>query len=324
MKWVNLGQIEIQQALGTGSVTSKSVIPNRYKAYTFGVKDSDADLYVDSQDIEPFNPCVPDSSSQSCLNRVCVEVDLKVFLEGALTTFGLNNYNDTMRSSLKQYGYLPGQKPTTLFGVATDAGQPYAIDPWRYDGNEGKNINEFVPPSATNRYPSNNIVDWVLVSLRTSQDASSTTCTKPALLTTQGNIIFTDFFDCCDIATSSYYVVIQHRNHLPVMTPSPIPISEGVISYDFTKNQSFIRLLGNGQKEVKPGVFAMFAGNGDQALALESPKDINANDISLWARDNGRHSGYYSQDYNLNGDVNVQDKAIWLENNGIFTDVDIR
>ena len=101
------------------------------------------------------------------------------------------------------------------------------------------------------------------------------------------------------MAEQEYYIVIEHRNHLPVMTPTPMPVVDGVASFDFRANQSYVRLLGSGQKEVKPGVFAMYAGNGDQMTAPESPKDINSNDVSLWAMDNGKHSGYYFQDYDL-------------------------
>ena len=117
-------------------------------------------------------------------------------------------------------------------------------------------------------------------------------------------------------------MVIEHRNHLPVMTPQAVPVVDGILNFDFRANQSYTRLFGNGQKEVKRGTYAMYAGNGDQVLAFESPKDINSNDVSLWAMDNGFHSGYYLQDYNLSGDVNVHDKAIWLTNNGVFTDVE--
>ncbi|MFT4566342.1 MAG: hypothetical protein ACI9FN_001297, partial [Saprospiraceae bacterium] len=31
---------------------------------------------------------------------------------------------------------------------------------------------------------------------------------------------------------------------------------------------------------------------------------------------------YYFQDYDLSGDVNVHDQALWLQNNGTFTDVE--
>ena len=226
-----------------------------------------------------------------------------------------------MRTRLNRFGYLPGQRPTTLLGIATKAGQPYDVEPWRYEGTEGMEFNAFAP-GGSELYPPD-VVDWVLVSIRVNPDHISTICRKSGLLMIDGTIVMTEAFDCCDLSEEEYYVVIEHRNHLPVMTPTPVKIDDsGTISFDFRSNQSYTRLFGNGQKEVNPGVFAMYAGNGDQVLTGASIKDINANDLSLWTAENGDHSGYYFQDYDLNGDVNVHDKAIWLTNNGVFTDVD--
>ena len=321
-KWVNLGKTEMQSFLGFGIISSRRVIPNNYRAFTFGVSDLDGDGYVDSMDPAPLDACIPDPSAEACQQRVCVSVELGVFLEGGLAQPG-NEVADKMRLRLYNFGYLPGMRPKTLFGVSSKPGHPYEGVPWNYDGAEGKEINEFAPTTGDNRYPEE-IVDWVMVSLRTSVDASSTVCRKPAMINAEGDVMFTEFFDCCDMASNRYYVVIEHRNHLPVMTPTAIELQDGKLSFDFRKNQSYTRLLGSGQKELRPGVFAMFAGNGDQSMAAESPKDLNANDNSMWLQDNGKHSGYYFQDFDLSGDVNVQDKSLWLRNNGIFTDVDIR
>ena len=319
-KWVNLGNTGLTQIFGTGTIASSSVIPNRYEAFTFGVLDSDGDGIADSEDDDPFDPCHPDPTTDACLNRICVDVDVKVYLEGALQSGGIGEYADEMGTLLNQYGYLPGQRPVTLLGVATDAGQPYDRVPWEYSGNEGLEFDIF-SSGRSELYPPD-AVDWILISLRTGVNVETTVCTKAALLLANGDVMLTEFFDCCDMLDDEYYIVIEHRNHLSVMTPVPVTISDGLITYDFTSNQSYIRLFGNGQKEIRPGTFVMYAGNGDQILAPESPKDINSNDVSLWAKDNGKHSGYYFQDYNLSGDVNVHDKAIWLTNNGVFTDVD--
>ncbi len=321
-KWVNLGQTSVQEAFGSGSVSSNRVIPNNYKAFTLGVADTDGDLYVDSRDPAPLDPCIPDPQSEACLTRMCLALDISVYLEGPMTQIG-NANKDQMQQRLYNFGYLPGMKPKTVFGVATKSGHPYGGVPWIYDGREGQNINEFQPANSDNRYI-DEVIDWVMVSLRTSIDASTTVCRKPALLTNSGKVVFTEFFACCDLMNTNYYIVVEHRNHLPIMTPQPVSVVNGVLSFDFRANQSYVRLLGSGQKLVAPGVYAMYAGNGDQHLALESPKDINANDIAFWNADNGKHSGYYFQDYDLNGDVNVQDKTLWLINNGIFSDVDIR
>ena len=319
-KWVNLGNTELVQNFNSGTVTSSSVIPNRYEAFTFGVLDSDGDGISDESDGDPFDPCFPDPTTDACINRVCVSVDVSVYLEGPLQEGPIGEYGEEMKTRLNNFGYLPGQRPSTLLGVATDAGQPYDREPWFYAGDEGLEFDAYNPNGST-VYPGD-AVDWVLVSIRTRPDAQSTICKKSALLMASGEVVLTEFFDCCDNLQEQYYIAIEHRNHLPIMTPTPMPVVDGIVSFDFRSNQSYTRLLGDGQKEVKPGVFAMYAGNGDQILAPESAKDINANDVTLWARDNGKHSGYYFQDYDLSGDVNVHDKAIWLQNNGVFTDVD--
>ncbi len=319
-KWVSLGQTDLVSVFGTGTVTSRSVVPNNYEAFTFGLLDTDGDQYADSEDPDRFDPCVPDPISDACQNNFCVSIDAAVYLEGALYKDG--SYLNEMRTQVNDFGYLPGQKPRTLLGVATDPGQPYSSPPWLYNGEEGKDINEIDNIINSNVYP-DDIVDWVLLSLRTSESIESTVCQKAAFINRDGQILMIDYFDCCNQETDEFYLVIEHRNHLAVMTPEPIKLDEGgVLKYDFRNSESYTALLGYTQKMIFPGMFAMYAGNGEQVLSIESPRDINSNDNGFWARDNGKHSGYYNQDYDLNGDVNVHDKAIWINNNGIFTDVE--
>jgi len=296
-------------------------MPDRYDAFTFGVIDSDGDFFVDSKDPAPLNPCIPDENSPACQSgNTCIDLTLGVFLEGPLQSDRIGEYNDEMKARLNQFGYLPGQRPTTLLGTRTPAGQPYIIEPWRYRGDEGFEFDVFAT-NGSELYPAD-VVDWVLVSIRLSPDKLSKVCEKAAVLLIDGTVRLTEPLDCCQMIEDEYYVVIEHRNHLPVMTPSALPIVDGKITFDFRTNQSFRGLLGDGQKQIPDGRYVMFAGNGDQVTTSSSIKDINANDLSLWSIENGAHSGYYLHDYDLNGDVNVHDKAIWLTNNGVFTDVD--
>jgi len=69
-------------------------------------------------------------------------------------------------------------------------------------------------------------------------------------------------------------------------------------------------------------VFVRFAGNGDQQTAIEDAIDINSNDLRAWLMDDGLNSSYFLTDFDLSGDVNVQDKGLFLENNGVFSEVD--
>ena len=66
----------------------------------------------------------------------------------------------------------------------------------------------------------------------------------------------------------------------------------------------------------------MFAGNGDQQSAEQDAIDINSNDLRAWLMDDGLNSSYFLRDLDLSGDVNVQDKGLFLENNGLFSEVD--
>ena len=227
-----------------------------------------------------------------------------------------------MTTTLSNLGYLPGQTPSTFFGIATEAGQPYHLSPWFHFGAEGDNfIQEGEVVGQNANYPSTT-VDWVLVSLRADVSAESTVGTVTGLLQENGEIEFIERFNICNLdPTEDYYVVIEHRNHLIVMSHIEVPIVNGTITYDFRNRNSFRRILGSGQKEITPGVYCMIAGNGDQDTRDIDSRDINPNDLARWLIDNGLSSGYFLRDYNLSGDVNVSDKGLFLINNGLFSDV---
>ncbi|MFK7979164.1 MAG: hypothetical protein AB8G86_04225, partial [Saprospiraceae bacterium] len=200
---------------------------------------------------------------------------------------------------------------------------PYNVAPWNYAGTEGSGMDYKTVGNAKAGY-SSTVVDWVLVSLRTGTDRSTTVCTRAALLHADGQIEFMSGSDCCAINTAlSYYVVIEHRNHLIVMSHQAMPVVGGTITYDFRTQQSYEGLLGFGQKPLGLGTYVMYAGNGDQASGSNGNRILNiiSSDKDLWLEENGDHSSYYFNDFDLNGDVNVQDKNLWLENNGKFSDV---
>ena len=158
--------------------------------------------------------------------------------------------------------------------------------------------------------------------MRTDESAESTVGTVAGLLHSNGEIEFVDGFNICNLdPTEDYYVVIEHRNHLVVMSHIQVPLINGTISYDFRLRNSFRKILGAGQKEMSPGVYAMIAGNGDQDSGPFDSRDINPNDLTKWLIDNNLTSSYFLRDFDLSGDVNVTDKGILLINNGLFSDV---
>ena len=252
-------------------------------------------------------------------DTICAYIDAQVLLEGAYI------YREgKMHTELNNLGYLPGQDPITFFGTPTDAGQPYRGQPWSYPGDEGIHLDYKLPGMDEYAGYPRNTTDYVLVSLRLEESVLSTICKRAALVMEDGQIVFFSGYDCCEVdGNRNYYIVVQHRNHLPVMSHVKVPVTNGTLSYDFRFQNSYIGALGLGQKEVDYGRFAMYAGNGDQTISTSSAIDINVKDMSKWLEDDGRNSSYYLRDYDLNGDVNVQDKGLFLRNNGVFSDVEL-
>ena len=289
----------------------------------------DSDDPNDPTDIDPDMDGEPDDPT--VVDLPCVTLELWVYLEGgAIATDGSQNYSVPMRTSMNIVKTLPGQTYDDGFSGPnyTPAGQPYNIAPWNYMGTEGDNYDsEGMVANGDAGYPIT-VVDWVLVSLRETADGSGgPICQAAALLHGDGRIEFIDGFDCCDVnLAQSYYIVIEHRNHLIVMSHEPVPIVSNTISYDFRNQEGYINdpdMFGIfvGQKEIAPGVYAMFAGNGNQSDSANSDTDLNFDDRTYWEEQNGIIGQYRNGDYNLNGDTNFNDRTVWEFNNSKFTSV---
>ncbi len=265
---------------------------------------------------------------------VCLDLQIKVYLEGAVSNPA---HPDTcilpMRSSLNELHLLPGQSfsdPSAPGGVAwSPPGQPYNEAPWFYTGQEGNGYNSYGNPvPGTAGYPST-VVDWVLVSLRTAPDgAGGNLCTRAGLLHQDGHVEFIGgFSNCCPVDVHGYYyVVVEHRNHLIVMSPTALPIAGNQIIYDFTTQQSYVSDEFNlgifaGQKQVLPGVFALYSANGDQTQHERSDTDINFDDRTFWFLDLGTTGKYRKGDFNMNGSTDNADESLWKLNNRKFTTV---
>jgi hypothetical protein len=245
-------------------------------------------------------------------------IEAKVYLEGALIDPETSaDYAAPMRTTLNDLQMLPGQ--AYLDGETvyyTPAGQPYNTEPWNYTGNEG-DLYDTGGSVGDAGYPAT-AVDWVLVSLRDSDGSNySKVFEKAALLLSDGSIQMPEDFEFCDLdVNGTYYLVVEHRNHLITMSHMPLQIVNGILTYDFTTQNSYV-LPGSGavgQKEAN-GIWFMYGGNGNQSETDNSDTDINADDQSTWEIDNGKQ-GYRPGDYNMNGDANSNDQIIWERNNG--------
>jgi hypothetical protein len=102
------------------------------------------------------------------------------------------------------------------------------------ENNMLRNLNEIVPksspysqaPVTTNFIPPI-VVDWVLVELRDKKDSSVVVASKSAFLTFDSKIVGLDGESPVrfPLPEDRYYIVIKHRNHLPVMSANPVPLT---------------------------------------------------------------------------------------------------
>jgi hypothetical protein len=234
----------------------------------------------------------------------CVTMNLKVLLEGPF-----NAATGKMKTILNQRGLLPGQTPIGQFAIATPAGQPFKGAPWNYAGTE------------TVATYASTVVDWVLVSIRTDNlNASSTIYKVAGLLHDDGRIEFIN--PCFNLPVNgTFYVVIEHRNHMGVMSPTALSIVNGKITFDFTTLDSYIvtNPPSFGQKQIG-SKWVMYAGDGKKNTQTTN-FDINFNDSQLWKLESGIFDQYRQGDFNMDADVNFNDQVMWKYNNGRYSGV---
>ncbi len=214
-----------------------------------------------------------------------IDLDLRVFLEGAYdANIGL------MRNNLLELDLLP------------------TADPW--------GLSPDISADAMSTTGNNAPVDWVLIEFRDPKDPLVKLLTTSGLVQRDGDIVDYDGTSPVSVDFSlreEVYIVVQHRNHLKVMSANPLTVGTS-ISYDFTIQNSY-QSGGAGQKQLSDGVWSMFAGNGNMS------NEITGQDKVFWFAENGLFNLYTMPDFNMDGDVNGADKIYWSVNNGVFSAV---
>ena len=272
---------------------------------------------------------------------VCVNIDAKVLLEGMLINpEGQLEYLQEMRTDMNDLRLLPGQSFADGFSgtsVYSPKGQPYDVRPWLYDGDEGDQFDSQGDPNNGNAgYPATT-VDWVLVSLRENVDDTpqSIVCQEAVLLHKDGTLEMVS--PCCGVdRRKEYFVVVEHRNHLIIMSPQKVDMTRTgaqlddvkySVFHDFTLSNSYKTIdpnfsteIGFGQKQIPDGRWIMIGGNAEQKYTQDDT-DLTVDDEVIWGIQNSNVSLYKIGDFNLNGDINFNDRVIWEENNGLFSSV---
>ncbi len=213
-----------------------------------------------------------------CIGNFQTIINAKAFLEGAYTN------NDSMRTSLLNSGIIPLQ-------------QPYNTPPYNYNGTE--NVPS-IPP---------NVVDWVLLEIRaTSNGGAVPNATRAAFIKSDGKLVDIDGVSpvkISNIISGNYYIVMAHRNHLPVMSASAVQLNNASSLYDFTTSLS--KYYGGDAKNLGGGIFGLYAGDANRSLI------ITASDYQI-VTNNLLQTDYNQGDLNLSSVVTSADYAFITNN----------
>lgn len=228
-------------------------------------------------------------NSTITINPNSSRTNLKAFLEGCYS-------NGQMLTLLNSTGFIPKD-------------QPFNISPWNYSGSE-----------SVSNIPST-IVDWVLIEIRTGLLENTKVAVRATFLKNDGAIVDLDGTSQVSFNTieaGDYYVVIRHRNHLDIMSSSPVTISSGSSTlYDFTTSQT--KAYGNSpMKALGDGNFGMYAGDADADGNVDYVSDV----LIYWVPNFGL-DGYYPADFNMNGTVEYTEDLLnlWVPNFGFSSQV---
>jgi hypothetical protein len=110
-----------------------------------------------------------------------------------------------------------------------------------------------------------------------------------------------------------YYIVVYHRNHLPVMSAGTVNISGTPVVYDFSTGTD--RYYGGNAAGLGGGVYGAFAGDADASAG------VGLADITTIRNAVGLVNVYTPTDADLNGGVGATDIAITRKNSGKTSNV---
>jgi hypothetical protein len=187
-----------------------------------------------------------------------------------------------MRDDLRSNGLLPTTSPYTDTTIADAA-------VFNLGGISGIGL------------PEDDIVDWVWVELRDENDFSIVIESKSALLQRDGDIVYVDGTSAVSFNTApgNYYFLVNHRNHLGIMSVNPISFS-GTSSVDLSSNQNAVYGDVNAVVDMGGNAYGMFSGDFDSNGQVQN-SDATGVILLLGS------SGYSFADMDMNSEVQNTD-----------------
>lgn len=253
--------------------------------FPYAIVNNNSQIYVElpprsySVWVRCNSPSAPD-----CVKPAGQRFRGKVWLEGSY-----NASLNAMSTQLKKSNLLP-------------LAQPYTASPWNYNGTEHVSSTRVLPP---------NTCDWILVEARRSND-TAVVARQAAFLRADGTII--DRYGVEGVyleganSGQDYFIAIKHRNHLPIMSSSPISLNNAAM-YDFGQASNVAGGIGQ---------VALLEGSlyGMTAADASSNGVITFSDFNAYRQQFGNNDNYNKGDLNLDGQVNLNDFGLYRQNAG--------
>ncbi len=273
--------------------------------------------------IEAFNLYVADISGDSREEIIFYDQSdnkIKVFWnENSNTDTKYTKWDDPLYRRIKQNWnyYSPGgytQRDPVLLTVKIFLEGPYlgsnVMSTFLNDGNSIPNGSPYHQDLKTVATLPDDIVDWVLIELRSTSDGTAVAY-QSAFLQNDGYIVNEEGNDDLGfyVEAGSYYVIIRHRNHLAVMSDDVVALNTSSSTlHDFTLGSG--KYYGsNGCINVGDSNWGMVAGDVDQN------GEITTSDYTLWYNSSrAGDSGYVAGDIQCDYEVTTTDYTLWYNN----------
>lgn len=234
--------------------------------------------------------CYPYTAQAQC--DFPATTTLRVLLEGPLDTTTM-----LMNDELRTAGLLPLAEPYTALGHQFRGGG-----------------NETIDPSVLLPEGPDAIVDWVVVEVRHPNDPGRILYSRSALLQRDGDVVGLDGLNSVQLCVEAgkYHIAVRHRNHLGIMTGSPLEYYQGQFGIlysdpvDLSSPQT--NTYRNSQARRKMGVgMAMWSGDVSFDGKVQYTGEGNDRDLVLQAIGGvvptSTATGYGSSDLNLDGSM---------------------
>jgi hypothetical protein len=195
-----------------------------------------------------------------------------------------------------------------VLGLLPDS-QPYQAAPFNHAGTE--TLSTLVKESSGN----DAAVDWALVELRSSP--TTVISARAVMLQRDGDLVDAQTgsttLHFASIASGNYYVTVRHRNHLGVITASPVSLSSTEKLVDFSLATTAVK--GTDARYLSGSLALLWVGdiNSSNTLTSSGPGNDTTSLLStvITSKDNpNAYTNYTLQGY-LPTDLNMDGKTLF-------------